>query len=235
MNNIAIIDDHQLFREGLRQILIQDQDSNVQSYSSQALSIQDVIQTAPDVILLDDSISENPFKLIRLFSKKLANTKIVMLTINPQRDRVLKALDLGINGYILKDTDIHTLYECLKTVDNNQNYIHHKISNILLEEYRKITSSPTDTISIQEDLAYLPPYHLLSKRECEILQLLSEGMSNRAIGHELSISEMTVKNHVSNIMKKINVRDRTGAVLKAIKLGWVRFSYQETIDKDNIG
>ncbi|HSH25288.1 MAG TPA: response regulator transcription factor [Massilibacterium sp.] len=234
MNNIAIIDDHQLFREGIRQILIQDQSSDVQSFGSQSLSIQDVISIEPNLILLDDAISENPFKLIRLFHKKLPNTKIVMMTIVPEYERVLKALDLGVDGYILKDTDIETLYQCLSIVDNGENYIHHKISNILLEEYRKITSSNTYQAQERNELAYCPPYHLLSKRECEILQLLSEGLSNRAIGHELSISEMTVKNHVSNIMKKINVRDRTGAVLKAIKEGWVRFNYRESFEPAEI-
>src|SRR5690625_7459425 len=114
-----------------------------------------------------------------------------------------------------------SLNEAIKVVYEGVSYLHPKVKHNLVQEYRRLSNDDSKGVSLN-DIEYKKPLHLLTRRECQVLQLLADGKSNRAIAEELIISEKTVKNHVSNILQKMNVNDRTQAVVKAIRNGWVQ-------------
>ncbi len=115
--------------------------------------------------------------------------------------------------------DADTLIEAVKIVAEGGSYLHPKVTHNLIREYRRLVSEKGENKERKREVRW--PLHLLTRRECEVLQLLADGKSNRGIGEALYISEKTVKNHVSNILQKLNVNDRTQAVVVAIKNGWV--------------
>jgi len=134
-----------------------------------------------------------------------SGAKAVMLTIHQDREYLLKALELGALGYILKDAEASTLIEAIRSVNNNQTYIQPTMAGELVNEYKRIKSGADD------------PKNCLTERETEVLRLLAKGMLNKEIANALYISEKTVKNHISSIFRKLNVQDRTQAAVYAIK------------------
>src|SRR6478735_2669072 len=108
-----------------------------------------------------------------------------------------------------------------EVVAEGGSYLHPKVTHSLVKEYRRLAAQGQSSSYPHEPIEIRRPLHLLTRRECEVLQLLADGKSNRGIGEALYISEKTVKNHVSNILQKMNVNDRTQAVVVAIKNGWV--------------
>lgn len=120
----------------------------------------------------------------------------------------------------------------MKVVADGASYLHPKVTHNLVREYRRLSENGAGSMrngngsggsasATYQQVEIRRPLHLLTRRECEVLQLLADGKSNKAIGEALFISEKTVKNHVSNILQKMNVNDRTQAVVVAIKNGWV--------------
>src|SRR5699024_2006538 len=122
-------------------------------------------------------------------------------------------------GYLLKEMDSNALVEAIRVVSEGGSYLHPKVTHNLVKEYRKLAEENENK---ENFVFFSKPLHLLTRRECEVLQLLAEGKSNRDVAESLEISEKTVKNHVSNILQKLNVKDRTQAVVRAIKNGWVK-------------
>jgi len=223
MDKIIIIDDCQLFAEGLQQIFRQEGKYTVQLFNSHELSVQKIIKADPAIIIIDDSISTEIGTLIRQLIQKLSNTKYVMFTTDPQYNRMKRLLYLGIHGYLVKNISMDTLSEYLEVVRNDQIYIHYQISSYLLRAFRTNEQNNRNFQAKAMNHFYFPQEPSLTKRECEIVYLLSEGLSNRAISQELLISETTVKSHVSNIINKLHVEDRLGVVIKAFKNGWISF------------
>jgi two-component system response regulator DegU len=118
--------------------------------------------------------------------------------------------------------DADTLIEAVKVVADGGSYLHPKVTHNLVNEFRRLaTSNGQDVLNQRLQPEIRRPLHILTRRECEVLQMLADGKSNRGIGEALFISEKTVKNHVSNILQKMSVNDRTQAVVVAIKNGWV--------------
>ncbi|WP_062197348.1 response regulator transcription factor [Massilibacterium senegalense] len=224
MDKVVIIDDCQLFAEGLQQIFIQEGKYTVQLFNSHELSVQNIIKADPTIIIIDDSISTKIGTLIRQLMQKLSNTKYVMFTTDPQYSRIKSLLYLGIHGYLVKSISMDTLSECLEVVSNDQIYIHYKISSYLLRAVRTNGQNNHNLQSKAMHRFHFSHESPLTKRECEIVYLLSEGLSNRAISQELLISETTVKSHVSNIIHKLHVENRLGVVIKALKNGWISFA-----------
>ena len=123
---------------------------------------------------------------------------------------------------LLKEMDADTLIEAVKVVADGGSYLHPKVTHNLVNEFRRLATSGVSAHPQHEVYPEIRrPLHILTRRECEVLQMLADGKSNRGIGESLFISEKTVKNHVSNILQKMNVNDRTQAVVVAIKNGWV--------------
>ncbi|WP_096202419.1 response regulator transcription factor [Bacillus sp. FJAT-45350] len=222
---IVIIDDHQLFREGVKRILAMEPGLEVVAEGedgSQAMGL--VEEHQPDVVLMDINMPKvNGVEATRELIKAYPNVKVLILSIHDDETYVTHVLKTGASGYLLKEMDADSLIEAVKVVGSGGAYIHPKVTHNLINEYRRLANedeTQNGEIGFRE-VEYRKPLHILTRRECEVLQLMTDGYSNRMIGEALFISEKTVKNHVSNILQKMNVNDRTQAVVESIKNGWV--------------
>lgn len=221
---IVIIDDHQLFREGVKRILEFEKSFQVVAEGddgSEALGL--VQEHQPNVVIMDINMPQmNGVEATRELVEKYPDTKVIILSIHDDENYVTHALKTGACGYLLKEMDADALIEAVRVVADGGSYLHPKVTHNLVNEYRRLAAGVGGNSG-----GYAPtheirrPLHLLTRRECEVLQMLADGKSNRGIGEALFISEKTVKNHVSNILQKMNVNDRTQAVVVAIKNGWV--------------
>ena len=150
---------------------------------------------------------------------KYPDAKVIMLSIHDDESYVTHALKTGALGYMLKEMDANAIVAAIKVVAKGGSYLHPKVTKNLVSEFRRLSERENKGNFHQTEIRR--PFHLLTKRECEVLQLLTDGQSNRTIGETLFISEKTVKNHVSSILQKMSVNDRTQAVVTGIKNGWV--------------
>ncbi|MGL4819075.1 MAG: response regulator [Bacilli bacterium] len=217
--NIVLIDDHKLFREGIKRILEFEESFQVVAEGSDGTEAVRIVEKHnPDIIVMDINMpGMNGVEATAELVAKYPDVKVIILSIHDDENYVMHALKTGALGYLLKEMDADTLIKAIKVVHEGGSYLHPRIAHNLVQEFRKLSNSgetPADPIAT-------PPLHVLTRRECEVLQMLADGMSNRGIGEKLYISEKTVKNHVSNILQKMNVNDRTQAVVLAIKNGWV--------------
>lgn len=221
MTKIIIIDDHQLFREGVKRILEFEESFEVVAEGDDGSDIISLYKEhMPDVVLMDINMpGKNGVEATAELIKEFPDAKVIMLSIHDDESYVTHALKSGALGYMLKEMDADEIVEAIKVVANGGSYLHPKVTKNLVAEFRRLSEHENKGRFHQTEIRR--PFHLLTKRECEVLQLLTDGQSNRAIGETLFISEKTVKNHVSSILQKMNVNDRTQAVVTAIKNGWV--------------
>jgi len=220
---IVIIDDHQLFREGVKRILEFEKTFQVAAEGNDGCeALQLVEEHHPDVVLMDINMPEtNGIDATRQLVEKYPDSKVIILSIHDDENYVTHALKTGACGYLLKEMDADALIEAVKVVAAGGSYLHPKVTHNLVNEFRRLAAEEEGGNNYVLQMEVRRPLHLLTRRECEVLQLLADGKSNRGIGDALYISEKTVKNHVSNILQKMNVNDRTQAVVEAIKKGWV--------------
>ena len=178
----------------------------------------------PDVVLMDINMPGiDGVEATRRLIDISPETKVLILSIHDDENYVTHALQSGASGYLLKEMDADSLVEAVRVVADGGAYIHPKVTHNLIAEFRKLAEKNGKRSSTgYEEVEYRKPLHILTRRECEVLQLIADGKSNRGVGEVLYISEKTVKNHVSNILQKMGVEDRTQAVVQAIKNGWVR-------------
>lgn len=218
---IVLIDDHKLFREGVKRILDFESSFEVVAEGDDGSSAAQIIeQYMPDVVLMDINMpSMNGVEATAEITKRFPEMKVIILSIHDDENYVTHALKTGAQGYLLKEMDSDALIDAIKVVSEGGSYLHPKVTHNLVAEYRRL--SETNGSNAYRTIEYRKPLHLLTRRECEVLQLLADGNSNRGVAEALYISEKTVKNHVSNILQKMNVNDRTQAVVTAIKNGWV--------------
>ncbi len=206
---ILIADDHLMVREGLKQILELDGDIEVVAQADDGIQcLEQIVQADPDVILLDINMPNmNGLEALEKIRQKDKNRKVLILTIHNEIEYLMKAVEIGINGYVLKDSESSVLKKAIFSVYEGESYIEPSLTPILKNKIieRKAANE------------------VLTKREIEVLKLLAEGLFNKEIAYNLSISEKTVKNHVSNIFRKIGVADRTQAAVYAIRNNFVDF------------
>lgn len=204
--NIMIADDHSMVREGIKQLLELDGDIIVNSEASngkQCIELLDENQT--DVLLLDINMPiMNGLQVLQYIRENRMKVKVLILTIHNEVEYLMRAVELGVDGYVLKDSDSTVLKKAIFCVNRGESFIQPELTPILKVKLEEKSNQ------VNEDDA-------LTKREIEVLKLLAEGLFNKEIAYMLAISEKTVKNHVSNIFKKINVSDRTQAAVYAIK------------------
>lgn len=219
--SIVLIDDHKLFREGVKRILDFETSFEVVAEGDDGDAAVHIIEEhMPDVVLMDINMPNmNGVEATAEITKRYPEMKVIILSIHDDENYVTHALKTGAQGYLLKEMDSDALIEAIKVVGAGGSYLHPKVTHNLVAEYRRL--SETNGNNAYRTIEYRKPLHLLTRRECEVLQLLADGNSNRGVAESLYISEKTVKNHVSNILQKMNVNDRTQAVVTAIKNGWV--------------
>lgn len=219
---VVLIDDHKLFREGVKRILEFEPQFKVVAEGDDGTDASRLVkENSPDVVLMDINMPningiEATADLVRYFPE----TKIIILSIHDDESYVTHALKTGAQGYLLKEMDSDSLIEAIRVVSEGGSYLHPKVTHNLVKEYRRLATESASGFG-ERMVEYRKPLHLLTKRECQVLQLLADGKSNRSVAETLYISEKTVKNHVSNILQKMSVNDRTQAVVTAIRNGWV--------------
>lgn len=210
MITVMIVDDHKMIREGLKKILEFDGEVQVIEEANNGQECLKKLKTAkPDIILLDINMPVmNGIETLQALKKKRKKYKVLMLTVHNEVEYLLKAVDIGIDGYILKDSDSSELLRAINSINNGEKFIQPSLIPILNS---KLIARDLDKEKVEK----------LSNREIEVLKLVSVGMFNKEIGKKLDISERTVKNHMSNIFKKIECTDRTQAAVFAIRNGLV--------------
>ncbi|KON87726.1 chemotaxis protein CheY [Sporosarcina globispora] len=220
---VAIVDDHKLFREGVKRILELEEGLEVVAEGENGRDALMIDKTYnPDVMVMDiDMPFMNGIKATSMLSENKSKSKVIILSIYDDEHYVTRVLQDGASGYLLKDIGAKGLIEAIRIVASGGSYLDPKVTKNIIEEYRRLTEINLLRSDVSTQ-SYQRPLHILTRRECEILQLLAEGNSNVGISKALFISDKTVKNHISSILRKIKVNDRTQAVLLAIKRGWVR-------------
>lgn len=201
-----IADDHSMIREGLKNLLELDGDIQVISEAVDGEDCLDKLQVVtPDVLLLDINMpKKNGLEVLKSLKSKRSKLKVLVLTVHNEIEYLMKAVDIGVNGYVLKDSESAELKKAIFTVAEGETYIQPSLIPAL---NAKMIETNKDAEKIKS----------LTKRELDVLKLLAVGMFNKEVGKRLEISERTVKNHVSNIFKKLGVTDRTQAAVFAIR------------------
>ncbi|WP_313758424.1 response regulator transcription factor [Tissierella sp.] len=207
--SVIIADDHALIREGIKQILELEKDITVigQAGNGEEAFIM-AMELNPDIILLDINMPKlNGIEALKKFKDMGIKSKIIILTIHEDKEYILKTLKLGANGYMLKDSSADSLIRGIHSVAKGENYIQSSVAELVSKStnYDEYFNTSIDKINS------------LTKREYEILILIAEGLNNKDIADSLYISEKTVKNHVSNIFKKLDLNDRVQAAIFAYK------------------
>ena len=203
---VMLADDHILMREGIRQLLEFDGTiSVIEEANNGEECLEKLLVSKPDVLLLDINMpKKNGIEVLEEIKRKNINVKVLILTVHNEIEYLLRAVDIGVDGYILKDSESSELKKAIRTVANGESYIQPTLIPAL---NNKLVSRDNDKDKIDS----------LTKRELEVLIQVANGMFNKEIATSLNISERTVKNHISNIFKKIDVSDRTQAAVFAIK------------------
>lgn len=226
---ILLADDHQLFREGLKRILNMEDDIEVIGECGDGLEVVEFCnKVQPDIILMDINMPvETGVASTERIRDIFPDIKVIILSIHDDESYVFEALRKGATGYLLKDMGAEALINAIRSVAIGHSYIHPKVTGKLIKQLRKMTyldevGVSSSHISAEMGSNYISLENsLLTRREIEVLKLMAEGKSNKMIGEHLYISEKTVKNHVSSILQKMEVDDRTQAVINSIKYGWV--------------
>ena len=203
---VMLADDHILMREGIRQLLEFDGSIEVVgevSDGEECLKMLPIIK--PEVLLLDINMPRmNGVEVLSEIRKQKMPVKVLILTVHNEVDYLVKAVDIGVDGYIVKDSESNELKKAINCLVNGENYIQ---PSLIPSLNNRLVTRDTDKEKIES----------LTKRELEVLIQVANGMFNKEIATNLRISERTVKNHISNIFKKIDVNDRTQAAVFAIK------------------
>ena len=226
---VLLADDHQLFREGLKRILNMEEDLEVIGECGDGIQVLEFCNhQVPDVVLMDINMPvENGVVTTERMRDIFPNVKIIILSIHDDESYVFETLRKGAWGYLLKDMEAESLINAIRSVVQGYAYIHPKVTGKLIQQLRRMTLLDPDGHMDQETIVEtgvrINPVedNPLTRREEEVLRLMAEGKSNKVIAEYLFISEKTVKNHVSSILQKMSVEDRTQAVIGSIKNGWV--------------
>jgi DNA-binding NarL/FixJ family response regulator len=218
---VMIVDDHPLFRQGLHNVLATHADLHIAGEATDGPEAVEQAQALlPDVVLMDINLPTlNGLQATRKLKALCPEIKVVMLTAYDDVEQIYHAIRAGASAYYSKDVNPDRLVDVIRLVSQGQYVVNETvldeegIGKWLLEEFRRFGGSVFD-----EESQFFAP---LSPREMEILELVIQGMSNREIAYSLGISHQTVKNHMTSILSKLGVADRTQAAVYALRHGWV--------------
>jgi len=207
MIQVAIVDDHKMFREGIKSIIDESPECNVVWTAGNSQEALDAIgQHLPDIILMDLTLGkESGFTLTKLILDKF-DTNIIAISMHYEESYIVKILEIGAKGYLLKDAGAEEVMNAIKTVSNGDSYYSNYVSQVLIKHISRGTSPKDKTKEVP-----------LTKREIEILTLIAQEYSNPEIASELFISVRTVDTHRRNLLDKLDVKNTAGLVKKAIK------------------
>ena len=219
---VMLVDDHPVFRQGLRRVLESEDDLDVAAEVADGLEALRVAKDlAPDVLLLDINLpGMNGLQVARSLKDAIVDINIIMLTAYHDDQQVFHAIRAGASAYFPKDVSPRRLIEAIRLVHQGSYVIEDRVlekpqvGEWLLAQFEQVEGQEADSLG-----ALLVP---LSPREMEILQHIAQGKSNKEIAYDLGISRQTVKNHMTSILRKLAVNDRTQAAIYALRRGWIR-------------
>ena len=218
---ILLVDNHALFRVGMRNILEREPDFLIVGEASDSRGAIDMaVQLSPDIILMDLNLPPpGGIETTQRIKRELQPAGIIVLAVNEDEEALFEAIKAGAAAFILKDVGPDDLVTIIRRVFGGEYLINDKVfakpavASRVLKEFRELA------VYGQEAAPIFAP---LSPREVEILDNIAQGMTNKQVAYALSISEQTVKNHMSSILRKLSVNDRTQAVVYAMRQGWIR-------------
>jgi DNA-binding NarL/FixJ family response regulator len=218
---ILVVDDHALFRVGIRNILEQEDDFIVVGEADHARAAFDLaVEHTPDIILMDLTLpGSSGIETTQRIKREVPATGVIIISDEEDEDALFDSIKAGAAAFILKDVDPDDLVTIIRRVRGGEYLINDKVfskpsvASRVLKEFRELA------VYGQEAQPIFAP---LSPREVEILDNIAQGMTNKQVAYNLSISEQTVKNHMSSILRKLSVNDRTQAVVYAMRQGWIK-------------
>jgi DNA-binding NarL/FixJ family response regulator len=215
-----IVDDHALFRRGLEMVLDAEDDIEVVGEASDGTeAVEKAGESLPDVVLMDIRMPRSSgIEACRAMKEVAPSAKIVMLTISDEEEDLFEAIRAGASGYLLKDIPLDEVADVVRSVHGGQSLINPSMAAKLLTEFAALARR--DEGERTQDV----PAPRLTDREIQVLKLVARGMNNRDIAKELFISENTVKNHVRNILEKLQIHSRMEAVMIAVREKLIEFS-----------
>ena len=223
---VLIVDDHPVFRDGLRNILATADDLVVVGEAEDGAEALDFAQTLqPDVIVMDINIPVlNGMQATRQIKSAHPDINVIMLTAYDDDEQIYHAIRSGASAYYAKDISPDFLVEAIRHVSQGKFVVGEQLMNQKeIERWLAKAYERFGGLLIDVDDKFMP----LSPREMEILKLITRGLSNKEIAYTLGISHQTVKNHMTSILRKLDVEDRTQAAVFALRRGWVRL--QDTV------
>lgn len=215
---VLLADDHALLRQGLRKILELESDLVVVGEAGDAEeAVAKVAALKPNVVLMDITMPRGGgVEATRAIVRQFPDVQVIALTIHDDDEYVVELINAGARGYLLKDVDPARVVEAIRRVARGESFIPPALMSKVLGEFRRLTSLNRTSRQGREARG-----EGLTEREQEILQLIVDGNTNREIAGKLFISEKTVKNHITNMLKKLHLSDRTQAAVYAIRHGLV--------------
>lgn len=224
--SLMLVDDHPLFRQGLRRVLEAEEDLEViMEVADGEEALRLAKQLTPDVIIMDINLPNmNGLQVTRELKQAAPEVAVIMLTAYHDDEQIFHSVRAGAAAYFPKDVTPRRLVEAIRQVSKGNYVIDDEVLNKpevaiwLLQQFDKVAY-----VDGLPNEMFAP----LSPREMEILQHIAKGQSNKEVAYELGISRQTVKNHMTSILRKLAVNDRTQAALYAVKRGWIRLYDEE--------
>jgi DNA-binding NarL/FixJ family response regulator len=208
---VLVVDDHALFRRGLEMVLAHEPDIDVVGEAADgAAAVEKAVLTTPDIVLMDVRMPRRGgIDACTAIKEAVPSSKIIMLTISDEEADLYDAIKAGATGYLLKEISIEEVASAIRAVHGGQSLISPSMASKLLTEFASMIRRGDERQQV--------PAPRLTDREMEVLRLVAKGLNNRDIAKQLFISENTVKNHIRNILEKLQLHSRMEAVVYAVR------------------
>jgi DNA-binding NarL/FixJ family response regulator len=224
---VIIVDEQPLFREGIRASLERQRDCLIVGESTNAADLFELTRmNNPDVVLIDAGLtSSDPLEIARQMRHLAPRIAIIILTASEDEERLFQCIKVGAAAYYTRSITPEQLIDAVRKVSQGEYLINDdvlskpQLASRVLKSFRELTVEENETAVESKNL-----YSPLSGREVEILDYIARGNSNKEIAKSLKISDQTVKNHITSILKKLSVNDRTAAVVHALRHGWIKMN-----------
>jgi DNA-binding NarL/FixJ family response regulator len=211
---LLLADDHRMLREGLRRSMVEEGFDVVGEAENGEDAVRMAAELQPDVVLMDVSMPEmDGVEATRIIRATETDTQIIMLTMHADAEVLAEAIRAGAVGYLVKDCSTDEVADAVRMAANGETALSAQLAATMLDEVRRLEVPSPD----EED-------RVITKREEEVLQLIADGCSTPEVAERLYISQKTVKNHLASIYQKLDARDRTQAVLQAVRMGIVHLT-----------